>query len=92
MKILEEILDWRFKDTYCTMSIRMEHIDTIFNRHNTDKNPSFHNYSRQYNTLFKEYRDKPLKYLEIGVFRGGSIKAMREVFPNATCILGLDID
>jgi hypothetical protein len=70
----------------------MEHINTIFDRHNTDKKTSFHNYSRQYNTLFKEYRDKPLKYLEIGVFRGGSIKAMREVFPNATCILGLDID
>ncbi len=70
----------------------MEHIDTIFDRHNTDKKPSFHNYSRQYNTLFQEYRDKPLKYLEIGVFNGGSIKAMREVFPNATCIVGLDID
>lgn len=70
----------------------MEHIDTIFERHNTDKKPSFHNYSRQYNTLFQEYRDKPLKYLEIGVFNGGSIRAMREVFLNASCIVGLDID
>jgi hypothetical protein len=52
----------------------------------------FHNYTRQYNTLFEEFRDKPIKYLEIGVFNGGSIKAFKEAFRNSTCILGLDID
>jgi hypothetical protein len=70
----------------------LETLDTIFNKYNTDKNTSFHNYTRQYNTLFKDFRDKPIKYLEIGVFNGGSIKAVREVFFNAKCILGLDID
>ena len=70
----------------------MESLDTIFNKYNTDKNTNFHNYTRQYNTLLKDYRNAPTKYLEIGVFNGGSIKAFREAFKNSTCILGLDID
>jgi hypothetical protein len=70
----------------------MESLDTIFNKYDTDKNTRFHNYTRQYNTLLRDFRDKPVKYLEIGVFNGGSIKAIRETFKNSTCILGLDID
>jgi cephalosporin hydroxylase len=70
----------------------MEPLDTIFNKYDTDKNTNFHNYTRQYNTLLNDFRDKPIKYLEIGVFNGGSIKAFRETFKNSNCILGLDID
>ena len=67
-------------------------LDTIFNKYDTDKNTKFHNYTRQYNTLLKDFRDKPIKYLEIGVFGGGSIKAFKETFKNSKCILGLDIN
>ena len=70
----------------------MEHLDIIFNKYDTDKNTYFHNYTRQYNQLLNEFRDKPIKYLEIGVFNGGSIKAFRETFIKSTCILGLDIN
>ena len=70
----------------------MEHLDVIFNKYNTDKNTYFHNYTRQYNTLLNDFRDKPIKYLEIGVFNGGSVKAFRETFKKSSCILGLDID
>ena len=48
----------------------MEHLDVIFNKYDTDKNTHFHNYTRQYNTLLNDFRDKPIKYLEIGVFNG----------------------
>jgi hypothetical protein len=70
----------------------MEHLDVIFNKYDTDKNTHFHNYTRQYNTLLNDFRDKPTKYLEIGVFNGGSVKAFRETFKQSPCILGLDID
>lgn len=73
---------------YCNML----HLSEIFDKHNTDKNSTFHNYTRQYQDLFRDYREKPIKYLEIGVFNGGSVKAVREAFPYATCITGLDID
>ena len=70
----------------------MEHLDVIFNKYDTDKNTYFHNYTRQYNTLLSNFRDKPIKYLEIGVHNAGSVKAFREAFKKSTCILGLDID
>lgn len=69
-----------------------ETIDIIFNKYNTDKNSSFHNYSRQYQKLFNDFRENKLKYLEVGVFSGESLKSMRETFKNANCILGLDIN
>lgn len=69
----------------------MESIHDIFLRNNTDKNYNFHNYSRQYEELFKSYRDKNIAYLEIGIFNGGSLRAMRDVFKNATKIVGVDI-
>jgi hypothetical protein len=70
----------------------MDNLDVIFNKYNTDKNTYFHNYTRQYNSLLEKFRNEPIKYLEIGVFNGGSIKAIKEAFPKSTCILGLDIN
>jgi 23S rRNA U2552 (ribose-2'-O)-methylase RlmE/FtsJ len=67
-------------------------LEEIFRKYDTDKGPDFHNYCRQYEDLLKNYRDKNVKYLEIGVFNGGSIKAMNKVFKNNTCIVGVDID
>ena len=70
----------------------MESLESIFNKYDTDKKASFHNYSRQYEELLKNYRNNNIKYLEIGVKNGGSILAMRDAFKNASCILGLDIN
>ena len=70
----------------------MESLDTIFNKYDTDKNTYFHNYTRQYSTLLERFRDKPIKFLEIGVFNGGSLKAFKDAFQNSTFILGLDVD
>ena len=70
----------------------MESLDIIFDKYDTDKNTNFHNYTRQYESLLRDFRNKPIKYLEIGVFNGGSIKAFKEAFTNSSCILGLDIN
>lgn len=70
----------------------MESLTDIFNRYDSDKNSSFHNYCRQYENLFKDYREKSLTFLEIGVFQGESIKIWREVFHNAIKIVGIDIN
>ena len=71
----------------------MESLVTIFDRHNTDKNSSFHNYCRQYDVLLKQFRErKTIKYLEIGVCNGDSLRAIYESFPNAELIVGIDIN
>jgi SAM-dependent methyltransferase len=71
---------------------KLNKLNTIFNKYNTDKNMFFHNYTRQYDKLLNDFKDKPIKYLEIGVLNGESIKAFREVFANSTCVLGIDIN
>lgn len=64
----------------------------IFNKHNTDKNMFFHNYIRQYKDYLEKFKYKNIKILEIGVYNGDSLRAWRELFPNATHVVGLDID
>jgi hypothetical protein len=70
----------------------METVSQILDKYNTDKNSSHHNYGRQYEDVFRNFRDKNIKYLEIGVFNGGSIKSFREIFKHAECIVGIDIN
>ena len=64
-------------------------LDTLFNKHGCDKS-SKHNYHRVYEKEFSHYRDKEINILEIGIFKGDSIKAWLEYFPNAH-IYGIDI-
>ena len=60
----------------------------IFDRHGCDKG-SRHGYERVYEPAFKDIRNEPLRILEIGIFRGASLAAWLEYFPNAT-IVGID--
>lgn len=66
-------------------------INDIFDKYNTDKNSQFHNYTRQYQGIFQKYRNKPIKFLEIGVFKGESIKGWKEYFHKDSEIVGVDI-
>lgn len=70
----------------------MQTIEEIMEIHRTDKGSFHHNYCRQYQDTFSKYRNMTDNYLEIGVFNGDSLKAFREVFKNARCIVGIDID
>ena len=52
----------------------------------------WHHYFDIYARHFGKYRDRPIRMLEIGVFRGGSLRMWKEFFhPDAT-IVGIDID
>ncbi len=48
-----------------------------------------HNYTRLYDRYLSHLRDKPIKLLEIGVFRGASLLLWRDAFPKAQ-IYGVD--
>jgi SAM-dependent methyltransferase len=71
---------------------RFKTVSSIFEKYNTDKGPYFHDYGRQYEHMFENYRDKQIKYLEIGVYNGGSLLAMNETFHNNKLIVGVDIN
>lgn len=89
---LEKYVNNYVVNTTSNINYKMEDLELIFLKYDTDKNNYFHNYTRQYNSLLHEFKEKPIKYLEIGIFNGGSIKAFKEIFKNSTCCLGLDID
>jgi SAM-dependent methyltransferase len=82
-----------YKDYFVKKENKAEmSIEEIFLKYDTDKNKDYHNYSRQYEEIFKNYRDRQINFLEIGVYRGESLRAFREVFKNAKNIIGIDIN
>lgn len=50
----------------------------------TDKSSAFHNYTKVYAKYFAPLREKPLTFLEIGIYQGNSVKLWENYFPNAT--------
>ena len=45
-----------------------------------------------YERHFSRYRDRPIRMLEIGVFRGGSLRMWKQYFHPDSTIVGIDID
>lgn len=66
-----------------------ETLDQIMLRHKTDKSSAEHDYAPLYEDKFRSHRDDALTLLELGVWRGSSLRVWRDYFPNAT-IIGLD--
>jgi 23S rRNA U2552 (ribose-2'-O)-methylase RlmE/FtsJ len=61
----------------------------MFAEYDTDKN--YHSYESAYLDYLAECRFDVDAVLELGIFRGGSLRAWRDFFPNAE-IVGYDID
>ncbi len=63
----------------------MKSLGEIGLSHNTDKAPltarGSHNYTDLYELLFRDWRDRDVSILELGVLNGGSIRMWREYFP-----------
>ncbi len=57
----------------------------------TDKCPYHHNYVEIYETLFGGLRNAAIRFLEIGVLRGDSVRLWEAYFPNAQ-VYGIDLD
>lgn len=49
-------------------------------------------YFEIYHEYFQKYIGKPIKMLEIGVFKGGSLQMWRQYFGSEAVIVGIDID
>lgn len=58
-------------------------------KYNTDKIQQ--GYLEQYNSIFAEFLDKKINLLELGVYKGGSVRLWRDYFPLGN-IVGIDIN
>jgi hypothetical protein len=52
----------------------------------------WHHYFEIYAKHFDSYRNRPIRMLEIGVFRGGSLRMWKQYFHPESIIVGVDID
>lgn len=52
----------------------------------------WHHYIPIYDRYFSPWRDRPLRFLEIGVSKGGSLAMWRSYFGEQATIFGIDID
>lgn len=65
----------------------------LFRIFSADKNVhKWHHYFDIYCRHFERYRQRPIRMLEIGVFRGGSLRMWKEYFHPESLIVGIDID
>jgi cephalosporin hydroxylase len=51
----------------------------------------WHHYFEVYESLLESYRHKPLNFLEIGLWKGGSLDMWRQYFGDQAMIAGCDI-
>lgn len=56
-----------------------------------DKASSYHNYTRVYSQYFAPLKNEPIKFLEIGVYKGASVNLWEHYFTNADLHF-MDID
>lgn len=60
-----------------------EEMDAVAGRTGTDKASIAHNFTRIYSKAFTHLRNKPIRFLEIGIHKGGSVQLWEWYFPRA---------
>ena len=66
-------------------------LDALARHHGTDKHTSHHRFTPIYEQLLQGCRDLPIALLEIGIYKGASLRMWNDYLP-AGQIVGVDID
>jgi hypothetical protein len=66
-------------------------LDDLGKQNGTDKASGSHNYLVHYDRALQHLRDRPVMLLEVGVFRGASLRTWRDYFPQGN-VVGVDIN
>jgi hypothetical protein len=74
------------------MTHQQSSLQNIFSEHQGKYSDKWAIYLSEYSRLFSEYRNLPVKLLEIGVSHGGSLEIWSKYFKHATKLLGCDIN
>lgn len=67
-------------------------IEQSFYAHQGRPVHKYHHYLPLYDRYFAPYRGRPIKFLEIGVSKGGSLQLWRGFFGDQATIFGIDIE
>jgi hypothetical protein len=66
-------------------------LSDIFKKYGSDKSSDWHNYHQLYEEIFTPIRFDNINLLEVGIFKGASVRSWQEYFPKGN-IYGADID
>lgn len=69
-----------------------ESFESLFWNHNGSIVHKWHHYLPIYDRHLKVFKNRPLRFLEIGVSKGGSLSMWRKYFGQDAIIYGVDID
>lgn len=87
MKKYNTILLCLFCLCYCSLPAEeiseYEYLDKIAVNSLTDKSSLFHNYTKIYAKYLGNLKNKPIKFLEIGIFKGNSVKMWEQYLTKA---------
>ncbi len=64
----------------------------LFAQHRGEGVDKWHHYLPLYERYLGPWRGRPLRFLEIGVFKGGSLEMWRRYFGPEAVVFGIDID
>ena len=67
-------------------------INQLYTEHQGKISDKWTLYLNEYDRLFNDYRDKPVRLLEIGIQNGGSLDIWSKYFINAAALIGCDIN
>ena len=67
-------------------------IHQLYREHKGKVSDKWTLYLSEYERLFKDYRDKPVRLLEIGIQNGGSLDIWSRYFSKAAALIGCDIN
>ena len=66
-------------------------LDNIGEKYGTDKTSRYHDYLKKYEFFISKWKNKKFVLLELGIYKGASLKTWGEYFQSAE-IVGVDID
>lgn len=72
--------------------MREKTLHQLYSEHTGKVSDKWYLYLTEYDRLFFNYRDKPIRLLEIGVQNGGSLEIWSKYFGNALALIGCDIN
>ncbi|MBI3258641.1 MAG: class I SAM-dependent methyltransferase [Ignavibacteriae bacterium] len=67
----------------CASQEEYQYLDALAVKAGADKGSFYHNYTDVYAKYFASLKEKPIKFLEIGIYQGASVKLWEEYFKNA---------
>ncbi len=73
------------------MNKKILSLSEVLKKYGSDKSSDWHNYDLIYKNIFEPIRFNNINLFEIGIFKGASLRAWKEYFPNGN-IYGADID